>query len=713
MDILQLEILAERLRQCVRAPISPELKLLCGLQFFDHFHSDPVTRAEPYVREFGPALADAASHSTADKFLPDEAQSLHRLADLLRQQPTDLVNEADRQTIDRLDRDVANVLADVLAPAGARPLPRTDDITCLFVEHYPELGLEPRGRIIRLKVLGSSAPSGVKEDIVTVHNPVEQPDDRFLKQARQSVAVAREYLSRHNTLAGRARHRIDFALDSTGARFTGESLGVAFAVGAAAAISKTELLRDRLAVSPDVAFSGALAADGTIEPIDSRGLQLKIYRAFYSDLRYLVIPREHLTEGWEYLQTLEAQHPGRKLELMGADRFEAVVEDARLVTRTRLGWGEHAWRQVRKKGRSPWIEVPALVVLAGMLFTLVAPARWMPWFDRNPVQCSVYMKNNVIAFLNAAGEKVWTLEPSCSIADSLSQPQLVRFVDMDGDGRNEVLVMLSAREDCEERNKLYCYSNDGDLKFWRDCTIRGQYVNDTAGVCYDSEHLNVFVVDSMPMIVTNMFASFPARSHMRFWSTTGDSLGWFLNAGCSWPMLVRDHDHDGHDELLALCFNNRISRAALLAVHPIGSHGCSPPYSDSGMDITWVDRGNQIAYVAFPQTDVGERLSPRSYNQPGQEGIKSTDSILVAVNIGECGWRGFEATMIYYVDNRWRTVMTVSDDTFAKARDSLLGSGGLTSPQSLNDYLELVEESVSYWADSGWVTEGQLRTAGQ
>ena len=204
----------------------PELKLLCGLRFFDIFQTKPPLGLESYVREFLPILAGSAAKSNPEEFLPEEAELLASMVKLLKDSKLEAVRSEELNAF-------ASLLDQIKAePIGfsrieAIPGDRTC-VSCLFVEYYPDLDLPPRGRLLSLSVSADSISSKAERDDVNVRNPVEEPDDRFLEQARSSVKVARDYLNAKYALSLKKRYRFDFALDSTGARFTGDSLGVAF-----------------------------------------------------------------------------------------------------------------------------------------------------------------------------------------------------------------------------------------------------------------------------------------------------------------------------------------------------------------------------------------------------------------------------------------------------------------------------------------------------
>jgi len=535
-SILEIEKAASRLRHDLKQAQLPELKLLCGLTFLDSVASQHGAGLESYVREFIPSLAIAAGKSDPQEFLPEETESLKRLLDLLKTQPDGVVSPDNINAFSSL---VDNIKKSTEASPLAASTPGSSvQITCLFVEHYPDLNLPPRGRILNLIVTASRISSSADEDDVVVRNPVSEPDDRFLAQARDSIKAARVYFLYRYGLPQKKRYRFDYAVDFSGARFTGDSLGVAFAVGAIAALARTEVLRDKLSVSPDVAFSGALSADGKLSPVDSDALKLKIYRAFHSNLNLLVIPREHLADAQTQVLELEKQHPGRRLDLAGAETIGAVANDPRLMLIERSSAAAYVARRAWKAKRSVWVEVPALLVLLAVLFYLVAPARYMPWFDNNPVYAIANPTTNSLEAYNRDSTLLWADVLSCPISkvtsDDLWSTSFGKTCDFDGDGRNEVVFLPRIDEVCDDRAFLRFYSHDGQLLWKRNGAILNRCSVDTTGVQYDAGYLRIVEISNELVIVSIVHQELPARCHIRLWNAAGDSLGWYIHSLGAW-----------------------------------------------------------------------------------------------------------------------------------------------------------------------------------
>jgi hypothetical protein len=403
-SVIEIEQAAAKLRRHLRLAQRPDLKLICGQRFFNLFRDQQAVSSESYLREFLPSLAEAAGKCNPRELFPEDAASLARLIALVETQGQGMPVAADLTLLRKLDS--ACAAGSINEPTTA--LKDAVRVPCLFVEYYPDLDLPPRGRILDLYVTASPISAKAESDDIVVRNPVAEPDDRFLAQARDSVAAARKYLAGRYGLSSRRRFRFDFAVDSTGARFTGDSLGAAFAVGAIAAVAQSEVFRERLSIAHDAALSGALTPEGKLNQIDSEALRFKIRRAFHSNLKLLVIPREHITDAWAYLSELESLFPGRKLELVGAESLKAIVSDPRLVPSERSSTPAYLARKAWRAKRSAWVEYPAVLILAAILFYIIAPARWMPWFDWRIDHLEVL--GDRFKAVNSDGKMLWVSE---------------------------------------------------------------------------------------------------------------------------------------------------------------------------------------------------------------------------------------------------------------------------------------------------------------
>ncbi len=703
-SILEIEKAASRLRHHLNQAPLPELKLLCGLKFFGLIELPPPPQTESYLREFVPTLAAAASKSNPGEFLPKETESLSRLVALLKEQSS-TVSPNDLKTFEDL---LEKIQSGLFLPAKIdSALKGRVRVACLFIEYYPDLDLSPRGRLLNLYVSADKISSKTETDDIVVRNPVEEPDDRFLTQARDSIKAARRYLHEHYHLGVKKRYRFDFAVDSTGARFTGDSLGVAFAVGAIAALSRVEVFSDKISVPPDIAFTGALSSDGELTPIDAEALKLKIFRAFHSDMKYLIIPREHITEGWQYISELEQKHPGLKLELVGKGDLPSVATDSRLLSIKKLSFPSYVVRKAAKASRSTWVEIPALIILLAILFILLAPARWMPWFDNNPDYLSIDAEKNEVQVCNRGGHLLWVNAFACNLEDQHCKYETLDLID---DPRNEVIFLAASSDKSEINGRLYFYSPDGEILAERYCPILNEYPRDSAGTFYKVGGIKIAHIKGRPLIITGMNQEIPARSHIRIWNNTGDSIGWYVNSGHTSFDFTFDLDGDQKIELLFTGINNRMGCAVVFALPSDSAYGVSPPYDDSYYPgLSKVKPGNQTNYILFPTTRLGDKDLGKNYNSISGSIQMENDSSF-RVDVVESDKDKKQSLVLYYLDKSLRVTKAVVSDRFRGRWGELVADGKL-EPVDWGEYQDILCKNVTYWTASGWVTEAQLRAA--
>ncbi|HVP06490.1 MAG TPA: hypothetical protein VMS71_01510 [Candidatus Acidoferrum sp.] len=696
---LEFEAAAERLRYCLRIAPTPELQLLCGLRCFSKMRGISGVALEANVREFVPAMADLASRVDPAELLPAEVVTLAEMVGILSNLPKSLVSADDLRSFDTLRADAQAVGKQMRSAAAPRS---SNDIfvTCLFVEHYPDLNLEPRGRILTLRVSATRLSQRAGEDVVVLTNPVEQPGDRFLVQARNSATAARQYVARKYGLPERQKYRFDFVVEATRARFTGDSLGLAFAVGAVAALSRVEHFRDHLSVPSDAAFSGAMSADGKLEPIDVEALKLKIHRAFVSDLKRVVIPRENISDAWQYLRALEEAAPDRKLELVDAEDLSSVADDPRLVHVERASVAMYAFRRARSTINKAHVGIPVLLVLIAILFYLMAPNAWKFWRDHNPT----YFKTDLhtLQVFSADWLPLWRHTFVCDL-DTLNQiVSCVAATDLNGDGKNEVLIAPRSGQACPEADSMYVYDHKGNLLFARDIVVHGEYVGDSIPVFYEAGLVRVFRIRGKPVVVTEAFAHAPARQHIKFWDDSLKQIGWYINAGSCDPRVIKDINGDGSDEFLFCAFNNRMGCSGFFVLSADSCAGVSPPYGVVDYDLTKCRRGNQLQYVLFPVTDVGQIDLSSKYNSPSNL-IDNGDGTLKMV-IGE----GDTHEIHYVLGPDFLVRRVFANDQFTKRRNTLADKHILPAVD-WDTYDRNLRDTVLHWTDSGWVTDGRLR----
>lgn len=696
----ELESRAQHLRSCLGHAQGVHA-LLCGLQFFDWLSEKAANGAhgtfvEASLREFVPELAAASRLSHPRELLPDEVRWLANLNDLIRATPG-IVSPAEQATLESF--------ASAAGTDHILTVPKSADdevvLAALFVEHHPELRLPPRGRLLWLRVEAEERRRGKADDQTIIRNTTVKPDDEFRHQAELAVRLAREYLTRRFQLDPRKRYRVDFEVESASASLTGPSLGLALAVGAAVAIAHREVLREALHVPHEVAFSGALTADGRLVVIDGEGLRLKLARAIHSGIRHVVVPRAHIAEAWDFIREYPPRGSQNQLSLAAADDLASVLDDRNLIYPQRHTRTAYGFLRFRKRVQEPRVGIPIFVALIAIL-GLIAWPQIKSWLDHNPVELREIKRGFTV--YNQYGRALWSKEFVCdSIVtyDDTPFPDINwKIDDFDGDGRNEVLYLPVITRQTSDANSIFCLNSDGGLRFRRQCQILGEYPGDTMGVHYDFEYLNVPRISGQPVIVTEVATSPPSRSHIRFWDVDGDSLGWYINAGGSKFAMAKDLNQDGREELLFHCYLNRLMGTSLLVLSMDSAFGCSPPYDRFKPSGEPIERGRQYGYVFMPTTEVGRTDIPVHYSQPHQ--VRELGERQIAVYNSESPKDQY-ITVAYVFNDDLRLERITFTDQFVARHAELLNSARIHQTDLTLEAARL-RDSVLYWTPQGWIS---------
>jgi len=585
-----------------------------------------------------------------------------------------------------------------------------DRARCLFVEKSlgDSVGTNGRGRMKTL--IGSVQESSkLATDEVAFDNQIKTPDDPFIGAAYHSLQAVSLLLNgpkgkKGGGASGGVRSHGHFEIEGSDHTFTGDSIGLAVAVVAYAQLLKPDITRYERFISSEVAFTGAVSPDGTLLPVNEKTLSVKVKRALFSPIKYLVVPSENLRAAETSLQALNGDYPSRRLHLIGHDRLQDVVENHNIVRSEKVCIGEYVTRKATRYARITKVQVPALAVLLALLYAVICtqyPKAWVG-FDWNPEYVRITTRG--FEALNKDSVMLWGVEYECDTIDYRSKWDVG---DLDSDGKNEVVIAVGSAKiaPCEtDGSCLFAYDDNGTELFQRLCPIQNEYPGDTiVQMPYTMPEVRLVKSADRTDIMTLVTASNPSRAHIRLWSSTGDSLGWYINSGFA-TFDAKYICSDFSNQLVFLGINNRMGCVCLFELPRNGFNGVSPPYLNTLPELETVKKGNQTNYILFPPSDLNQ-VDKRLYNGPMTLTVESEGVLKIGVNEGPdippCA-------IYYYVDSLFRVFRVRADDEFIHQREVLVRDKKL-EPIEWNVYFDDLRDAVTYWTDSGWVTEVELR----
>jgi hypothetical protein len=577
-----------------------------------------------------------------------------------------------------------------------------DRVTCLFVDKDGK-GEAKRGRLRILEGAVECFGQKATTDEVTLDNQLKTPDDPFVGVVYESLEAVRGLFRNFNLKKeSKSFYHAHYAVKDSGQAFTGDSIGLSAGLVAYTELLRPEILRIDRFLSAEIACTGGIDKTGKITKVNEDTLWLKIERAFFSPIKHVVLPQANFAAAQEHVNRLRRKYPRRRLRLIGIEHIRDALDNRNILRDEKICFAPYIAKKTARYGRSVKVQVPILLVLLYLLICLMYPKAW-PWFDWNPEYVRL-TKTGFVA-LNKDSKTLWSKEYEC---DSLTERSVWKIGDFDGDSKNEVAFIPKVVESspCPSNAHIYLYDHNDELVFDRICAIYGEYPGDTSRqIPYIPGSIDLVQCDDNMLIVTSVFQSNPARIHYRFWSTIGDSLGWYINAGFGGPKGGIKIQFDGKESLLFLNQNNRLSCAALYVLNPYSSVGVSPPYTGTEYNLNGVKKGNHLYYVIFPASDI---LSEQTllYHGPLRI-IVETDS-LYRVEIAEA--EKPYAVISYYLDHNLRVIDVSLDDRFVALRNRLVMDGELPAID-LFAYTAQLRDEVRYWIDSDWVTEADLRSA--
>ncbi|MEZ5357700.1 MAG: hypothetical protein R3F48_02645 [Candidatus Zixiibacteriota bacterium] len=577
------------------------------------------------------------------------------------------------------------------------------DAACLFVEKHGD-GTITRGRMRLLRAVAEYQQARATSHEVTFEHQIRSPDDPFVGSIYEALLAVRQVLSGPGFKRNRGEYiHSHFQIVHSDHQFTGDSIGLAAALVTFVQLLSTEVLRHERGIASCAVFTGSIDGDGKISAVNEDSLQFKVERAFCSPAKFMVLPRENLVTAHAYLEKLNREYPRRRLHLIAVERLDEVVADRNVLRSEKVCAGQYVIRKAGSYSRLGRIQIPLMIALLYILVCLVYPKVWIG-FDWNPESLNLNETHDKALVYNENGSLLWQLPLDCGPVKDIAYD----FFDLNGDGRKELMFLRTVDEavPCSTSAQLKVYDPDGNFMWSRQCNLVALYPGDSAA---DQYYIGarLFTANTAlgPIIVTDVAQSYPGRAHIKIWSADGELMGRYVHAGHPRAYFAWDSDGDGIEELFVIAINNPFEAMGVFSLPLKGCLGVSPPYEAPGLDLSWVKRGNQLHYVVLPTSDVTQ-ADTIPYNTAVSFGIIGGGGFHVDIieSFSGSSWRSF------CFDSTFRVTRVRLSDNFWTQRKKYV-EGGFLPPLERHDYIQMVHESVLYWADSGWVSEKDLQAA--
>lgn len=335
-----------------------------------------------------------------------------------------------------------------------------------------------------------------------------------------------------------------------------------------------------------------------------------------------------------------------------------------------------------------------------LLMLLVRPMK-----DTNPTYASV--KDFVLTVSNKDGEVLWRkLLPGVPdgntfngwVDERVPSPRRYVVVDeIDGNGRNVVLVAAWTEGTPQASDSLDCFEGDGKLRWAIHAGRPIAFGEKDWAVGADLAFASSFVVKEKTRKKSHLFALagskeyFPSKL-VEINPRYGDILHTYWHAGQVGWHLVLDVDGDGLDEIILGGISGPYKSACIAVLDPLAIDGCGPATSDylpKG-----VMRAREKYYLLFPMSDLGKATSKQLFNTMRQLTTGPNRSFTVYTWEGQ--WPNGVGTLLYHIVATMRVGSVVSGDDYDAVYERLLKEGKLHHKLD-QAYLESLARAVLYW----------------
>lgn len=543
-------------------------------------------------------------------------------------------------------------------------------------------------------------PSGGEDEIHVDHLTPAEVHTGYLYDA---LKAARAVLMRWKRIDAGKPVAV-FCSTSGESALRGGSFGTGLGVGLISLMLKARLQREEFAPRKDAAFTGVLGNDGRIGPVTEDGLKLKIEACYYSPLRYLCVPEEQRELALAHILKLKGEaglpqlHP--PLEIVPAGTLDQVMFDRRLVESRQVPAFVHA-------ARSLWQHRRALAtVIMMILLATIARLAYGP-MDKNPTGATY--SGSIMTVRNAAGQELERMEIGAeNVRTALSsRAPTVEFLDLDGDGRNEVFWTQNGVGKAEGTGTIHCRSIGERNDRWT-VTARKEIrcpENPVSGANFRVFSVAAGTGDtpgSPGLLVLARHPSFPSLL-LRLDALTGQELSCYVHPGHITEFILEDYDNDGNKEILLTGVNNAYGEAffAILNQGDVSGHGpVRGRYAIDGMK-----PAHERAYMLLPKSIVHEAFPDHVRWNIGSQVDLASSGTRIQVSVSEYADHpqlGYHrVTYHILLSSRLTPVAVETGDDFDLLAERYF-LGGLIRRIPNAQYWAEYSKSIRFWNGSTW-----------
>ncbi len=493
-------------------------------------------------------------------------------------------------------------------------------------------------------------------------------------------------------------HEVIISFDKREGFYEGNSLGIALTLSFLEQLLGFYNPVYIIKIKEQSAFTGGVTETGKVLCTSEEIIKQKVAAVFYSEINTFVIPKTEETYAYFALTQLTKQYPERNLKLIPVEDIADVLNRRDLVEIKKRNPVVRTGKFVKKN----WVSAIATILLA-IIFAFL----FVMDFDDNPATLSA--DSNTLYIKNKKGNVLWTKPMPFDTNKPMPINEILRvarIVDIDHDGKNEVL--LTNESDSEHGatiglTSLKCYNKSGEIiwtySFTDKVFSKREVLNTEYGLTI-VDTLTYYFKPSLFLVASNG-PSFGSAIH-RIELTTGKRLpGTFWSSGHVISCLIKDIENDGRPDIIGAGYDNGYEDLVCF-IYEIDTLTKVRPTTE-GYLIRNFSVSPMKSFVRFPKTDfdIYSKVRTPVFHSPTYLYNSKNKKFMLSSNIPG---RDQEVQIGYMINSNFLDIDIVIGSGFRVTRDTLVAHGVLKPPYTdTEEYKNIIKSKILYWKNGKWV----------
>lgn len=543
-------------------------------------------------------------------------------------------------------------------------------------------------------------PVNTLQKFFTIPDEIEK-DELLIKQLRHSWQAAKSFVQ-EKVKKDNQNFEVFIHFNGSYGVYRGSSLGVVLTLCFIEGLLKFYNSNTVARTASSIVFTGSMDGEGKINSVSTEIIKAKTAAVFYSRAKMFVVPFDDYPAAKQMLDELKILFPKRNLELIPVTNLEDILNRRNIVEIKKLTPVQRGRRFVIQN----WAGI-----LTAILLTMVLTYFLALDFDDNPATYSA--DGRTLYIKNKNGKVLWKKAINFNDYGKTDQREStinVRILDIDGDGKNEVLLQNEFNQATNyiDNDTLRCYDEEGKV-IWRYAlndlvTSKREIIDNRYGVNI-LDTLTLYGIKCLFLWSANIHSFSSAIYNIDL--KTGQRLpGTLWCSGHVVDALLKDINNDGKKDIVAIGYDNGYEDGVLFG-YEIDTLTKVRFTTDSYL-IRNYPVAELITYLRFPKLDYDNYYEHRSPALVGNT-LKYDDQTkhfaFGADNDNEMG-RG---VVEYWVDDNFIVDDVVITSNFRVRRDTLVAHGKLKPPYTDTEaYKEVIKNNILYYRNGRWVKREEV-----